>query len=181
MKLKLPPYVHTFPAPVVLIGCGTVEKPNLITCAWFGTACSEPPMVTVAIRPSRHSYPLVEKTGEFTVNIPKRSQLMEVKYCGTQSGRDGNKFEALGLTAVPCPPLKSAPMMEEAFLTLACEVRHSLDLGTHTLFVGEMVAIYGDEKCIKPSGRPSSLPEEQIVYMDGNYWRMTPLAQRGKE
>ncbi len=174
MKVQLPPYVHSYPAPAVLIGCGTVEKPNLITCAWFGTVCSEPPTVSVSIRPERFSYPLVKESGEFTVNIPKVDQLDAVKHCGTVSGRDENKFETLGWKPVPCPPLEKAPMAEDCFLNLGCKVKNELNLGTHTIFIAEVVSIYTDESNDRPSGRPDPLPEEQVVYLDGRYWKLTP-------
>jgi len=97
MKTSLPPFVHSFPAPAVLVGCGTVERPNAITVSWFGTVCSEPPMVGVAVRQSRHSYRLIHDSREFTVNIPRVNDLKAVQYCGAVSGRSINKFEQLGL------------------------------------------------------------------------------------
>lgn len=171
----LPPFVSTFPAPVVLIGCGTVEKPNLITCAWFGTVCSEPPMVSVSIRPSRYSFPLVNESDEFTVNLPSIDQVEIVKHCGTVSGRDENKFETLDLTPIACPPLTQAPMMAEALMSLGCLVRDKKELGTHTIFIAEVVSIHCDENLKRPSGRPEPWPEQQLVYLDGNYWALKKL------
>jgi len=170
MKIQLPPSVHSYPAPAVLIGCGTVDSPNIITCAWFGTTCSEPPMVSVSIRKNRHSYQPVHISGEFTANLPRVADLEIVKYCGTKSGSEVNKFEALGLTAVPCPPLESAPMIAECPLVLACKVRHEIELGTHNVFIAEVMSIHCDESRARPSKRPSSKPEDQIVYIDGKYW-----------
>jgi len=156
MKTQIHPYVHCFPAPAILIGCGTVEKPNLITCSWFGTVCSEPPQVSVSIRENRFSFPLVSESGEFTANIPKISNLEWVEYCGTKSGRETNKFTDLGLTAVPCPPLKTAPMIEECPITLACRVKHELSLG------------------VRKDGKADPFPEEQIVYLNKKYWIPRP-------
>jgi len=172
---QIDPYVHTFPAPAVLIGCGTVEKPNLITCAWFGTVCSEPPQVSVAIRPSRFSHDLIGDSGEFTVNIPRKSQLDLVKHCGSRSGRDENKIETLGLTAKPCPPLSSAPMVVEFPIVLACGVREILELGTHTLFIGEVLAIHAEESDLRSGGRVNPRSVDQVVYLDGKYWSLAPL------
>lgn len=174
MKVQLPPYVHTYPAPAVLIGCGTAHKPNLITCSWFGTACSEPPMVTVAIRPSRFSYPLVHEYGEFTVNIPRVEDLAIVKHCGTKSGRDENKFETLGLKAVTCPLLTHAPMMDSAFMVLGCKVRQELALGSHALFIAEVLGIRCEEENKRPSGRAEPDARQQLVYLDGRYWKLVP-------
>jgi len=173
-KKILEGYVHQFPAPAVLIGCGSVEKPNLITCAWFGTVNSEPPMVSVSIRPERFSYPLVKETGEFTVNIPSVKQIEMVKHCGTYSGRDHNKFEKLGITAEKCEPLKSAPQIKEFDLVLACEVKDSLDLGTHTMFTGLIKAIHAKSDKCRPSGRVEPFATEQLVYLDGRYWTLKP-------
>lgn len=170
MKIQIPPYVHCFPAPAILIGCGTVEKPNLITCSWFGTVCSEPPQVSVSIRENRFSFPLVSESGEFTANIPKISNLEWVEYCGTKSGRETNKFADLGLTPVPCPPLKTAPMIAECPITLACKVKHELSLGSHNIFIAEVAAIHCDDKLVRKDGKADPFPEEQIVYLNKKYW-----------
>ncbi len=173
-KVSVPPYVHSFTAPAVIIGCGTVDKPNLITCSWFGTVCSDPPMVSVSIRKSRFSHHLVAEVKEFTVNIPRLEDLETVKYCGVKSGRDRNKFEDLKLTPVPCPPLQHAPMIKEFFQTLACRVRQVLELGSHDMFVADVVSVYcreQDRRTVKPDPRC----EDQIAYLDGKYWRLTKI------
>lgn len=133
-------------------------------------------MVSVSVRKSRHSYKPIHATGEFTVNIPRVSDLEIVKYCGTKSGRDGNKFKALGLTAAPCPPLEYAPMILELPLVLACHVMHEIELGTHHMFIAEIVSIHCDESRARPSLRPNPMPDDQIVYLDGNYWGLRKLA-----
>ena len=175
MTTQIPPLVHTFPATAVLIGCGSVAKPNLITCSWFGTVCSEPPMVSVSIRDNRFSYPLVHDSWEFTVNIPRVSDLELIKYCGTKSGRDVNKFEQFGLTAALAEPLEQAPMIANFPLVLACKVRHELKLGTHYVFIAEVMAIHADEKLVRPSQRPDPFCTDQLVYLDGRYWRLAPV------
>jgi flavin reductase (DIM6/NTAB) family NADH-FMN oxidoreductase RutF len=170
MKSSLPPFVHSFPAPAVLVGCGTVDQPNLITVSWFGTVCSEPPMVSVSIRKSRHSYRLVHDSGEFTVNVPLATDLNAVQFCGKVSGRSMNKFAELGLTAVACPPLENAPMIAESFLTLACQVEHEMHLGTHNLFIAHVVGVHGERQAGDLTHRPELRPSEQIAYLDGKYW-----------
>jgi len=170
MKIQIPPSVHSFPAPVILIGCGTLEKPNIITCSWFGTVCSEPPMVSVSIRRNRFSYNPIHIYGEFTANIPQKSDIDIVKYCGTKSGRDVNKFADLGLAPVACPPLKNAPMISECQLVLACKVKHELELGTHNIFIAEVLSIHCEEERVRQSQRPAPHPQEQVVYLDGKYW-----------
>lgn len=170
MKKQLPPSVHSYPAPAVLIGCGTARRPNLITCSWFGTVCSEPPTVSVSIRRSRYSNRLVRQGGEFSANLPRRGDLEAVKFCGSRSGSEVDKFKALRLTPVPCPPLKQAPMIAECQLVLACRVKHTLELGSHDIFIAEVLAIHCVEDRARPDGRPDPVPEEQLVYLDGRYW-----------
>ncbi len=173
MKVQVPPYVHNFAAPVVLMGCGTVQKPNLITCCWFGTVCSKPPMVSVSITKTRYSYDPIVESREFTVNLPKVSQLDAVKFCGKKSGRDYNKFETLGLTAQPCAPLTHAPMMAEAFIALGCKVKSVQELGSHDIFIAEIVSIHGEEELKRDNGKFDPLVMEQLIYLDKKYW--TPI------
>jgi len=177
MKTLLPPFVHAYPAPAILVGCGTVEKPNLITCAWFGTVCSDPPMVGLAVRESRCSYELIREYREFSVNIPHDSDLRAVQFCGAVSGRTNRKFTELGLTPVACPPLRSAPMIDEFSLALACRVKHDLHLGSHDLFIAEIVAVHGHEQPDHPLHRPQLDPEHQMVYLDGRYWNLQAIPE----
>ena len=165
------PYVHSFPAPAVLIGCGTLAQPNLITCSWFGTVCSEPPMVSVSIRKSRFSHHLIADQREFTVNLPRLEDLDAVKHCGVNSGRDHNKFQDLRLTPVPCPPLSQAPMIKEFFHVLGCRVRQVIELGSHDMFISDVVSVHYSE-ADRRSVRPNPHAEEQVVYLDGKYWRL---------
>ncbi|MFH1011718.1 MAG: flavin reductase family protein [bacterium] len=174
-KIQLPPFVHSYPAPAVLIGCGSVSKPNLIACSWFGTVCSEPPMVSVSVRQSRFSHHLIHESGEFTANLPRVADVDAVKYCGTASGFDVNKFQQLGLSAVPCPPLKSAPMIAECFFVLACRVRQELPLGSHTMFIAEVVSVHCEERLSRASKAPDPCPSEQLVYLDGKFWTLKPI------
>jgi flavin reductase (DIM6/NTAB) family NADH-FMN oxidoreductase RutF len=175
MKTQINPYVHCFPAPVVLIGCGTVDKPNLITCSWFGTACSKPPTVYVSIRESRYSFPLIREIGEFTANIPRISDLDAAIHCGTKSGRDTNKFEDLNFTPVACPPLKNAPMIAECSLVLACKVNHEIPLGSHNMFIAEVVNIHCDEPIVRDDGKADPFPEDQITWLNKKYWSLKLL------
>ncbi|MFH0882641.1 MAG: flavin reductase family protein [bacterium] len=179
--IQLKPYVHTFPAPAVLIGCGTVDAPNLMTCAWFGVVCSEPPQVAVAIRPSRFSHQLIDESGEFTVNVPFVHQLKAVQHCGAVSGRKENKVDTLGLTATACAPLAQAPMIVEMPIILACKVRERMELGSHTLFIGEVLAIHAEERIVRRSGKVDPLSRQQIVYLDGRYWSLSSVEKSSVE
>jgi flavin reductase (DIM6/NTAB) family NADH-FMN oxidoreductase RutF len=173
-KISGLPFVHSFPAPAVVIGCGSVERPNLITCSWFGTICSDPPMVSVSVRKSRFSHHLIAENMEFTVNVPRLEELEAVKYCGVKSGRDENKFQTLGLTPVACPPLKQAPMVDEFFHVLGCKVQQVIELGSHDMFVAEVVVAYSREQDQRKV-RPDPRCDEQVVYLDGKFWGLKPM------
>jgi flavin reductase (DIM6/NTAB) family NADH-FMN oxidoreductase RutF len=172
MKVTISPYVNTFPAPITLIGCGSIEKPNIITCSWFGTVCSDPPMVSVSIRENRYSFPLIHQAGEYTANFVRVADLNIINYCGDKSGRETNKFEDLNLTPVPCPPLETVPMIAESPLVLACKVKHELTLGSHNIFIAEVVGIHCDEELARDDGKVNPFPEEQLAYLDKNYWTL---------
>ena len=130
------------PVPAVLVSCGGTRgwKPNLITIAWAGNVCSEPPMLSISVRPERYSHEIIETTREFVVNVPSLRQAKAVDWCGVVSGRSVDKFAGAGLT--PAPALKvGCPIVLECPLNIECRVRKSLKLGSHTLFVAEVVAV----------------------------------------
>jgi flavin reductase (DIM6/NTAB) family NADH-FMN oxidoreductase RutF len=129
-------------------------------------------MVGLAVRESRYSHHLIQQGRAFSVNIPRVSDLHAVVHCGTVSGRQHDKFRELGLTAAPCPPLKDTPMIAEFHLSLACRVRHELELGSHRLFVAEVLAVHGEEIPGHAANRPYLHVDEQITYLDGKYWAL---------
>ena len=133
------------PVPAALIGSGA-EGPdgpvqNLMTAAWTGTVCSDPPMVSVSVRPSRYTYELIEQSGEFTVNLTDRKLLRATDYCGVRSGREEDKFLSCGLTKVPAEGLSLAPAVAESPVYLACKVKNRLELGSHVMYIGEVVSM----------------------------------------
>jgi len=131
-------------------------------------------MVSVSIRKSRFSHHLIVENGEFTVNLPRTHDLGAVKHCGATSGKISNKFEGLKLTPVACPPLEHAPMIKEFFHVLGCRVRQVIELGSHDMFIAEVVSIHcceEDQRSVKPNPHG----EEQIVYLDGKYWNLTRI------
>jgi flavin reductase (DIM6/NTAB) family NADH-FMN oxidoreductase RutF len=130
--------------------------------------------VSISVRKPRFSHHLISEYGEFTVNLPRVQDLEAVKYCGTKSGRDCNKFADLKLTPLPCPPLKHAPMIAEFFHTLACRVHQVIELGTHDLFIAEVVGVYHREEDRRTS-RPNPHCEEQLVFLDAKFWRLAEI------
>jgi flavin reductase (DIM6/NTAB) family NADH-FMN oxidoreductase RutF len=130
------------PAPPVLVSCGGTKewKPNLITIAWAGNVCSDPPMLSISVRPERYSFEIIRTMREFVVNVPSLKQARAVDWCGVVSGRSEDKFAGAGLT--PAPALKvRPPIVLECPLNIECRVKESLELGTHTMFVAEVVAV----------------------------------------
>jgi flavin reductase (DIM6/NTAB) family NADH-FMN oxidoreductase RutF len=173
MKIERKPSTALLPTPVVLLsvaGHGK-EKANIITLAWVGTVCSEPPMLSVAIRPSRHSHGLVNAAREFVVNIPRAEQVVAVDRAGTCSGAEHDKFAELGFTARPAKRV-AAPLIEECPLNIECVVRHQLDLGAHDLYIAEIVAVHYDEELLDSRGRLKTAELDAMAYVDGEYWSL---------
>lgn len=161
------------PVPAVLVGCGngTDFKYNLITVAWAGIVCSNPPMISVSIRPERYSRGLIESTGEFTVNIPTAAMAEKVDYCGMVSGRNVDKFKAADLTAKPGSKI-AAPVVEECPLALECKLHHSLKLGSHIMYIGEIVAVQADNEFIDDKGKFDIARANILGYAHGGYYAL---------
>ena len=122
------------PVPPVLVSCGNMEKPNLITIAWAGTINSDPVRVSISVRPERYSHGLITESGEFVINLPTQKILRAVDWCGVKSGRDVDKFKEMGLTAVPGSAV-NAPVLAESPVNLECRVFQTIPLGSHDLFL----------------------------------------------
>lgn len=150
-KKSKKPSTYLYPVPVILVTCGN-EKPNIITLAWVGTVCSEPPIVGIGVRAARHSHGLIERTGEFVINIPGEDLLEVTDHCGQVSGRDVDKFAAFGLTPAPASVVK-APLIVECHVNMECKVVQKIPLGAHDLFLGEVVAVHIDEGVLDETGR----------------------------
>lgn len=163
-----------FPTPAVMVSCACEDSaPNIITIAWAGVVCSEPPVVSISIRPSRHSHGLVRKSGEFVINVPSRDQLRALDYCGVASGRDVDKFKELGLTPVRGSQV-AAPLIRECPVNLECRVIDVKGLGTHDLFLGEVVAVHMDEEVTDARGIVDIARLQPIGYCPqaSQYWSL---------
>lgn len=172
MKIEHKPSTALLPTPVVLLSvAGGDGRPNIITLAWAGTVCSQPPMLGVAIRPSRHSHGLVDAAREFVVNIPRAAQVRQVDTAGMWSGAEHDKFGELGFTAVPAAHV-SAPLIAECPVNIECVVRHQLDLGAHDLYIAEIVAVHYDEEVLDGRGRVRKDKLDPLAYVLGEYWSL---------
>ena len=176
MKVIKPGSTALYPVPAVLVSCG-VEKANIITLAWVGTVCSDPPAVAIGVRPERYSHHLIEESGEFVVNLPRADQVSIVDYCGQVSGRQVDKWEACSLT--PAPPQKiRTPLIAECPVALECRVLHQLTIGSHDLFVGEVVAIQADDDVLTSQGHVDFEKAQPLAYTGGYYRRVAGLMGR---
>lgn len=159
------------PLPAVLVTCGSMEKPNILTIAWTGIVNTRPPMTYISIRPERYSYPLIKESGEFVINISTKQLVKAVDFCGVRSGRDTDKFAECGLTQEPATQL-SCPMLAESPLSLECRVRSEIPLGTHNMLLAEIVAINADERLLTASGKLDLSRADLIAFAHGAYYEL---------
>lgn len=159
-----------YPLPVVLVSVADASGgKNIITVAWAGTVCSEPPMVSVSVRPERYSYGALKETGEFVLNLTTRELAFATDYCGVKSGRDVDKFRQTGLTAASASQVK-APLIAESPVNIECRVREVKALGSHDMFLADVLAVHADEKYMDENHKFHLERAEPIVYSHGSYF-----------
>lgn len=158
-----------YPLPVVMVSIADKNgKNNIITLAWVGTVCTNPPMVSISVRPERYSYPILQETGEFVINLTTRELAFATDYCGVKSGRDVDKFKEMNLTAIPASQV-NAPMIKESPVNIECRVSQVLPLGSHHMFLADVVAVHADEKYMDEQHKFHLEKAEPIVYSHGSY------------
>ena len=177
-KIQIKPEPALFPLPVILVTCvDKAGKPNIITLAWAGMVCSEPPMLSISIRPHRYSYGLIKESGEFVVNIPSSDIMRQTDICGTVSGKDTDKFALTKLTPEKAKAVKP-PLIKECPVNLECKVKQTLILGTHEVFIGEIVAVHIDESVMTPSNSAENLrgidyaKAKPFTFNRSEYWSL---------
>lgn len=159
-----------YPLPAVMVSCQRPgEKPNIITVAWTGTVCTNPPMVYISVRPERYSYGIIRETGEFVINLTTERLARATDYCGVRSGRDVDKFADMHLTAVPSSHV-SAPMIGESPVSLECRVKKVEALGSHHMFLAEVKAVHVDEAYLDEKGRLELARTGLLAYSHGEYY-----------
>ena len=171
MKLPFKPGTMIYPLPAAMVTCGDApDNWNIITIGWVGTLCSEPPMCYISIRPERHSHALVERTGEFVINITTTDLARATDWCGVKSGRDYNKFKEMHLTPEPAQLVK-APLIKESPLNIECRVCEVKHLGSHDMFMANVVAIDAEENLIdKKTGQFQLNHAGPLAYSHGKYF-----------
>ncbi|MBR5762395.1 MAG: flavin reductase family protein [Lachnospiraceae bacterium] len=171
-KVDFKPGNMLYPLPVVMVTVADDNgKSNIITLAWAGTINSDPAMVSISVRKERYSYPLLVKNKEFCINLTTRELAFATDYCGVKSGRDTDKWKDTGLTPIPCSAIK-ADMIEESPVNIECKVTKYEDLGSHTIFYGEVVAVHADDKYMDEKGKFTFEDSDPITYSHGKYYTL---------
>lgn len=173
MKRAFKPGTMIYPLPAVLVSCG--DEPsnyNILTVAWTGTLCSDPPMCYVSIRPERHSHALISRTGEFVLNLTNAALVRATDWCGVRSGRDHNKFGEMHL-APEAAQIVKAPLIAESPLNIECKVVEVKSLGSHDMFMANVVAINAEESLIdKGTGQFQFNHTSPLAYSHGKYYAL---------
>lgn len=161
-----------YPVPAVMVSCGREnEKINIITVAWAGTICSTPAMVSISIRPTRYSYQIIKETGEFVINLVTKELTFAADYCGVKSGREIDKFKEAHLTPAESRVVK-APGIEESPVNIECKVVDIRPLGTHDMFIAEVVGVNVDDKYIDETNKFNLNSTGLVAYSHGEYFEL---------
>lgn len=161
-----------YPLPVVLVTCSDGKgNSNIFTVAWTGTVCSDPPMVSISVRPQRYSHSLIHDTGEFVINLTTRRLVFATDYCGVRSGRAVDKFREMKLTALPAQKV-GAPLIGESPVNIECRVSQVIRLGSHDMFLANVEAVHAQEAYMDEKGRFFLDRAQPVVYSHGTYYAL---------
>ncbi|MCI8481955.1 MAG: flavin reductase family protein [Clostridia bacterium] len=178
MKEYLQPSTILAPIPAVMVSCGNMEQANITTIAWTGVLNSEPPLVYVSIRPARYSYHIIKETKEFVINLPDEALVWHTDFCGTKSGKEIDKFREAKLTKEPCKQIK-APGIKECPINLECKLKEIKPLGSHDMFIGEIVNVNAKSDLIE-NGKINIAKANLITYLGNQYYVANKkIAERG--
>lgn len=170
-KVTWKPGTFLYPLPVVMVSCGTMEKSNIITVAWTGIINTDPAMVYISVRPSRYSYNIIKESGEFVINLTNEKLTYATDWCGVKSGAQVDKFKEMNLTKEPAKFVK-CPMIKESPVSVECRVKEIKKLGSHNMFVAEVLGINADEKYIDEKGAFDISKCDLIAYSNGHYYSL---------
>lgn len=170
-KLLWKPGTFIYPVPAVMVSCGDMEKSNIITVAWTGTICTDPAMAYVSIRPERYSYDIIKETGEFVINLTTEELAFATDYCGVKSGRQIDKFKELKLTKEKAAHL-NCPMIAQSPVNIECKVKEIKELGSHHMFLAEVLAIHVDEKYMDDKEKFEMEKCNLMAYSHGQYYSL---------
>ena len=171
-RISFKPGNMLYPVPAVMVSCGTYGgNANIITIAWAGTICSDPPMVSISVRPERHSFGMIHETGEFVINLVTEDLARAMDYCGVRSGRDHDKWKECGLTPIPAETV-SCPMIAESPVNIECRVVSEKALGSHSLFLAEVTAVKADAALMDDKGVFHLDDARLLTYSHGTYYAL---------
>ncbi|MFZ4412792.1 MAG: flavin reductase family protein [Bacteroidales bacterium] len=172
-KINWKPGTMLYPLPAIMVSCGANEEEfNIITIAWTGTICSNPPMCYISIQPRRHSYEIIKKNMEFVINLTNRELAYATDWCGVKSGKDVNKFKEMKLTPTKAQLVK-APLIEESPVNIECVVKEIKSLGSHDMFIAEVVAVNVDPKYLHPITQAFDMEKAGLIcYSHGKYFNI---------
>ncbi len=169
-KVSWKPGTMIYPLPAVLVTCGNMEHSNMLTVAWTGTLCTNPPMCYISVRPERFSYPLIRESMEFTINLTTAAMARATDWAGVRSGADYDKWKETGLTPLPGEKV-SCPCIAESPLSIECKVREIMSLGSHDMFIADVVNVLADESLIDPVTGAFDLAAAGLLnYSHGKYF-----------
>lgn len=179
-KVDFKPGNMLYPLPAVLVSVGDIEgESNLFTVAWTGTICSDPAMVSISVRKSRHSHAMIQESGEFVINLTTEDLVFATDFCGVRSGRDIDKWQHLNLHKIPGKQVR-APRLKESPVNIECKVEQVLELGTHDMFIAKVVAVSVDDAYMDEKGTFHLDAASPLVYSHGTYYQMgKPLGKFG--
>ena len=171
MKQDWKPGTMIYPLPAILVSCGSSEEEyNIITVAWTGTICTNPPMCYISVRPERHSYDIIKRNMEFVINLTTEDMAFATDWCGVRSGKDYNKFAEMKLTPGKAKTV-GAPIIEESPLCIECRVKEIVSLGSHDMFIAEVLHVQADERYMdKETGKFELDKSNPLVYLHGEYY-----------
>ena len=172
-KQKWKPGNMVYPLPAVLVTCRDKDgNDNVLTVAWTGTVCTNPPMAYISVRPSRYSYEMIKDTGEFAINLTTEELSFATDFCGVQSGRDVDKFEKCKLHKEEADEI-NVPLIVESPVNIECQVREMHEYGSHTMFVADVLAVHADEAYMNETGKFELEKANLLAYSHGTYYGLT--------
>lgn len=172
-KTSWKPGTMIYPLPAVMVSCGeTQEEYNILTVSWVGTVCTNPAMCYISVRPERHSYQIIKRTGEFVINLTNEELARAADWCGVKSGKEYNKFAKMKLNAIK-GKMVNAPLIAESPLSIECKVTQIIPLGSHDMFIAEVVNVQADTKYIDPETDKFDLEKAKLIaYSHGHYYKL---------
>ncbi len=173
MKHTFKPGTMIYPVPAAMVSCGCIEDEyNILTVSWVGTICTNPPMCYISVRPERHSYDIIKRNGAFVINLTNEALAHATDWCGVRSGKDYNKFKEMGLTPAKTDVIDSV-LIEEAPLSIECKVKEVIPLGSHHMFIAEVVNVLADDQFMDQETGTFKLEAAKLIaYNHGGYYKI---------